>query len=89
MGLPSVAGLLLLQSLRGLRPGEALRLQREHLVPEGMGLTPDGNAHLLLGPVKGTKSGRPQSVRCTCSASKTLVAIFYFVTEAGARLTHV
>ena len=63
MGVPFVAALLLLQALTGLRPGEALRRAREHLLPPWA--IPGGCrfAQLLLGAVHGTKSGRPQAVR--------------------------
>ena len=66
LGVPRVAAGLLLQTLRGLRPGEMLALLREGLVPDFLGSTSDAVAYILLGAKTGAKSGRPQSVRCIC-----------------------
>ena len=55
-GLVRVAAILLIQVLRGLRPGGLLGLFRDDLVPAFMKLTPDGAAHPLLGPRREPKA---------------------------------
>ena len=87
-GLPFVAALLLLQSMTGLRPGEALGLLLDHLVLPGV--LPGGGsfAHLLLGPVAGTKAGRPQVVRVDTPFALWLVVRLFFAALPGAAITY-
>ena len=88
-GQPRIAGLLMLQVLLGLRPSEAIAIQRQHLVPAHMNRSSPGTAVVLLGVKHGTKIGRPQYVTVDSPLACMLISAFYNTTPAGALLSNV
>ena len=86
-GVARIGGLLLLQSRTGLRPSEALQLERQHLVPSHLNRSNPAEAVLILGTRQGTKVGRAQFVTTADEVAKSLISAFHATTADGARLT--
>ena len=94
MGHPRVAGLLVIQWLFGLRPGEAISIQAQEIVPSSLAIVGTGKRlpTIILKPKVGTKVGRPQvAMPVTQHAywADVFCAAFHHSTERGSYLTTV
>ena len=81
------AGLLHLQSARGLRPGEALRWRHEDLIIPSEAPEAGGCGIILLGMQKGTKANREQSVMVRDAVGIEVMALLKAITPPGSRVS--
>ena len=90
LGQSRIGMLLMLQWLLGLRPSEALLLEREHLTPPSANRAAPGTGVVNLGAKRGTKAKRSQAVVVRPDNPKALflVECFWAATPPGARLTN-
>ena len=93
LGRPRVGGLLLLQWVFGLRPGEAVGLEGGDTVPASLAIagTADRVPTLLLKPRTATKSGRPQvamPIKAHVQMADALCAGFHATTPSRSRWTN-
>jgi len=89
-----VGGVLLIQAMFGLRPGEALGLEAADLVAGVTSTRVDASRLpiVLLGPRRGTKAGRPQFVVALprfADLAHLVLMRFKLSTPGSARLSHV
>lgn len=87
LGMPTVAILLVLQTGLGLRPSEALGLTKWDLLLPWEIPKSGGAGLVLLGVKRGTKSGRPQTVRAENPLVLALMQLVRLVVTATGRLT--
>lgn len=87
LGMPTVAVLLVLQAGLGLRPSEALGLTRYDLLLPWEIPKSGGAGLVLLGVKRGTKSGRPQTVRAENPLVIALMQLVRLVMTTTGRLT--
>lgn len=89
-GMAPLGGLVVLQALRGLRPGDTVGLRGGDLVPGRSPHAARGSPGIiLLGPNTGTKSGHPQAVRCITALANLILNVFALITPPGEQLTHI
>jgi hypothetical protein len=88
LGLAPVGALVLLQSLTGRRPSEAMGLNEQHVILPSPRITDTGAGSLLHGVKSGTKANRPQSVRVTHPLALLMMGALKCAAPAGGRLTH-
>jgi hypothetical protein len=88
LGIPAVGALILLQSLSGMRPSEAIGLTTTDVVLPSANPHESQAGHLLLGVKVGTKARRPQAVRVVHQLAILLMAALRTAAVPGGRLTH-